>query len=293
MPETLEIRLPRKFSFRHTVQSHGWYDLPPFEHADGSKTLVYVFQRSEKDEAISVTISNTGGKLLVDLSAKPRDVERIERGIRHILRLDEDLAEFYSALEHDERLAWIAKVNAGRLLRSPTVWEDLVKTICTTNCSWALTRKMVGNLVEKLGEKASDGRRAFPTPEAMAAQNAEFYRDEIRAGYRSAYFAELAEVVASGKLDVESWMHSTLLTPDLKKELKRIKGVGDYAAENLLKLLGRFDGLALDSWLRSQFYKTHNKGRVCKDKKIEKFYNAFGDWRGLAIWCDMTESWFR
>jgi 3-methyladenine DNA glycosylase/8-oxoguanine DNA glycosylase len=79
----------------------------------------------------------------------------------------------------------------------------------------------------------------------------------------------------------------------LKKELKKVKGVGDYAAENLLKLLGRYDGLALDSWLRGQFYKTHNKGRKCADKKIDKFYSKFGSWKGLAIWCDMTESWFK
>ena len=51
------------------------------------------------------------------------------------------------------------------------------------------------------------------------------------------------------------------------------------------------DGLALDSFLRSQFYKIHNREKVCNDKKIEKFYKKFGHWRGLAIWCDMTERW--
>ena len=74
--------------------------------------------------------------------------------------------------------------------------------------------------------------------------------------------------------------------------MKRVKGVGDYAAENLLKLVGRYDGLALDSFLRSQFYKKHNREKVCADKKIEDFYKKFGNWRGLAIWCDMTERWF-
>jgi N-glycosylase/DNA lyase len=207
--------------------------------------------------------------------------------------MDDDLTAFYKAVESDERLSWIADVNAGRLLRSPTVWEDLVKTICTTNCSWPLTKIMTTNLVEKLGETASDGRKAFPTPEAMAVQNADFYRNEIRAGYRSPYLVELAESVASGRLDVESWLRSDLPTPQLKKELKKVKGVGDYAAENLLKLLGRFDGLALDSWLRGKFYETHNNGRTCNDKKIEKFYSKYGDWKGLAIWCDMTESWFK
>src|SRR5437773_6838408 len=152
---------------------------------------------------------------------------------------------------------------------------------------------MVVNLVDKLGETAADGQKSFPTARAMASRDAAFYREEIRAGYRSPYFVELAESVASGRVDPESWMHSELSTDELKKELKKVKGVGDYAAENMLKLLGRYDGLALDSWLRAQFYKTHNRGKVCADKKIDKFYHQFGQWKGLAMWCDMTASWFK
>ena len=75
--------------------------------------------------------------------------------------------------------------------------------------------------------------------------------------------------------------------------MKKIKGVGDYAAENLLKLVGRYDGLALDSWLRAQFYKKHNQENICEDKQIREFYEKFGSWRGLAIWCDMTERWHK
>ena len=288
----MQINLPDNFSFRHTVGSHGWYDLRPFEHERNSTTLHYVFPPTATDSAVSVQIRERNGRINITLSKEPVDKHRIKQGIRHILRLDDDLEDFYRTVSGDERLSWIGEVNAGRLLRSPNVWEDLVKTICTTNCSWALTRKMVENLVEKLGEPASDGRHAFPTAETMAGQTAEYYRDEIRAGYRSPYFAELAENVASGKLDVESWIDSDLPTAELKKELKKVKGVGDYAAENMLKLLGRFDGLALDSWLRGQFYKTHNNGRSCSDKKIEKFYSRFADWQGLVIWCDMTEQWF-
>lgn len=292
MPFEFEIKLPKHFSFRHTVESHGWYDLPPFDHQDHSTAFRYVFAPAGRDPAISALVEGGKSKLKVTLSQCPHDLDRIDRGIRHILRLDDDLTDFYKMLDGHERLSWVPDVNAGRLLRSANVWEDLVKTICTTNCSWALTRKMVVNLVELLGETAKDGRKAFPTPQAMAKQSADFYRNEIRSGYRSSYLAELADNVASGELDVEGWLDSDLPTPDLKKQLKSVKGVGDYAAENLLKLLGRYDGMALDSWLRSQFYKTHNNGRVCKDKKIERHYSRFGAWKGLAIWCDMTERWF-
>ena len=77
----------------------------------------------------------------------------------------------------------------------------------------------------------------------------------------------------------------------LKREIKKVKGVGDYAAENLLKLIGRYEGLALDSWLRAQFARKRNKGRATDDKKIERYYSKFGEWRGLALWCDKTRDW--
>ena len=67
--------------------------------------------------------------------------------------------------------------------------------------------------------------------------------------------------------------------------------VGPYAAENLLKLVGRYDGLALDSWTRAKFARVRNNGRKASDKKIARFYGRFNYWRGLVLWCDMTRDW--
>jgi len=289
MKNPVFIEYPDNFSFSFTIRSHGWYDLPPFELDKENDRLTYVF-RTELGAA-SAALSDAGGRLRVDIDGEI-DTDTVVRDVRHLLRLDDDLAGFYDVIRKHGRVGWVLDKNAGRLLRSPTVFEDLVKTICTTNCSWSLTRKMVANLVESLGQPTANGKKSFPTAEAMAAMPVEFYRDEIRAGYRSPYFVELADRVASGELDPERWLDSELSTADLKKEMKTVKGVGDYAAENLLKLVGRYDGLALDSWLRSQYYSKYNGGKKCADKKIEKHYNAFGVWRGLAIWCDMTEDWF-
>lgn len=292
MPKILFLETPKNFSFKHTIHSHGWSNLLPFRLNEGNQNLSCVFTDKNCKNPVSAVISESGGKLKIEVSDEQFDEEKIRRDVRHCLRLDDDLSEFYRLVKKEKSTAWIAKVNAGRLLRSPTVYEDLVKTICTTNCSWSLTVKMVTNLVEKLGEPATDGVRAFPTAEAMASVSAQFYRDEIRAGYRSPYFVELAEAAASGKLNPENWLESDLPTKELKKEMKKVKGVGDYAAENLLKLVGSYEGLALDSWVRAQFYKKHNAETICGDKEIERFYEKFGVWRGLALWCDMTEKWF-
>jgi N-glycosylase/DNA lyase len=295
MTQLYFLEKPRNFSFKYTVFSHGWYDLLPFELDAENWRLSYVFSDKKNIERRVATVFETENRLKIEVSGdriSERFKKKILRDVRHILRLDDDLSKFYKLAKREKEFAWIAENNAGRLLRSPTVFEDMVKTVCTTNCSWALTKKMVANLVEKLGEETAVGKHAFPTAEKMASVTAEFYRGEIRAGYRASYFAELAEKVASGKIKPESWLQTNLSTSELKKEMKQIKGVGDYAAENLLKLVGRYEGLALDSWLRAQFYKKHAGEKVCADKEIESFYERFGDWRGLALWCDMTERWF-
>lgn len=285
---TFQIEVPNTFSFRATVYGHGWSELAPFE-LDVERWRLNTVFRISPGEAVAGVISEENGRLKTELARPVSTLDSIISDVRHMLRLDDDLSGLYEIIAEDERLRWMNEKRAGRLLRSATVFEDLVKTICTTNCSWALTKKMVGNLVEKLGAPAIGGGNAFPTPQAMASVSDEFYRSEIKAGYRSPYFAELAEAVASGKLDPEAWLTSGLSTDELKKEMKAVKGVGNYAAENLLKLVGRYEGLALDSWLRSQFYKNHNNQRICADKKIERHYKKFGPWRGLVIWCDMTD----
>ena len=286
------IPTPDGFDFKHTLFSHGWYGLLPFE-LSGSDTLIRVLDLSD-GAPVSVKIKDDGDALSVSVPGRLSKSARacIERDVRHIFRLDDLLDLFYERITDDPDFGWIARDGAGRLLRSPTVYEDLVKSICTTNCSWSLTTKMVTELVGNLGRETADGRRAFPTPEAMASQPASFYRDVVRAGYRSEYLKELADRVATGEMDVESWLTSELPTSELKREMKRVKGVGDYAAENLLKLVGRYDVLALDSWVRGKFARMRNRGRTCDDKKIARFYSRFKEWRGLALWCDMTRDWF-
>jgi len=291
----LNIDIPRNFNFKRTVSSHGWCSLAPFTFDPKRWELKYVFQTSARIP-IAVAITCSGRKLRArsDSTKLSKKGEReIATQIKHIFRFDEELDGFYAVVRNDERFAWISKVGAGRLLRSPTVFEDLVKTICTTNCSWALTDKMVSNLVSKLGDVSATGVSAFPSADAMAEKSEKFYREEIRAGYRAPYFVELARRITKGNLDPQNWLDSELPTRDLKKEIKSVKGVGDYAAENLMKLLGRYEGLALDSWLRSEFSKIHNKGKRASDSKIERFYREFGEWKGLAMWCDMTKSWLQ
>jgi 3-methyladenine DNA glycosylase/8-oxoguanine DNA glycosylase len=211
--------------------------------------------------------------------------------MRTCLRLDEDFRSFHAAARRYPQFRWITTARAGRMLRAPTVFEDTVKMICTTNCTWALTKLMVSNLVQRAGRAFDDSHSSFPTPAAVAALSERELRTHVKAGYRAPYIRELSQRIASGDLAIEEWRTSTAPTKELFEEIRSVKGVGPYAAGNILKLLGHYDRLGLDSWVRGQYYRLHRKGRKVKDATIEKAYEEYGAWRGLFFWLDMTRYW--
>src|ERR1700686_4162874 len=140
----LTIKTPNEFNFRRTVLSHGWCVLLPFELDRDSWTLIRVLDRTQA-EPVTIKISSIHSAIKVStpLRLGKKAAAEIERDVRHMLRLDDDLRGFYETVAANPEFAWVAHQGAGRLLGSPTVFEDLVKMLCTTNCSWALTEKMV------------------------------------------------------------------------------------------------------------------------------------------------------
>jgi len=189
----------------------------------------------------------------------------------------------------DPTLAWAA-AGAGRMLRSPSVFEDVVKTVCTTNCSWAMTTKMTTALVDHLGDPAPDGRRAFPSAGAMAAADEAFYREVARAGYRAPYLRQLAESVAGGAVDLETLTDPELPDDEAAARLLALPGIGLYgAAHVMLTSLGRYSRLVLDSWTRPTYARL--AGRKAKDATIERRFRRYREWAGLAFWLYVTRAW--
>ncbi len=291
----IRIKTPQQFNFWRTVYSHGWSSLSPFE-VDKERQIFRRVLELKDGTLVHCELMDEDSGLVVRAQSK-KLLEAVQKAevkaqLKSSLRIDDDLGDFYRAARKERAYRWIPKAGAGRMLRAPTVFEDVVKMICTTNCTWALTMIMTSNLTAKLGSRLDGTLSSFPGPQAIANSSERFLRKEIRSGYRSPYLLELAEHVASGKLDVESWRSSTLPTDELFKQVRSVKGMGNYAAGNIMKLLGRYDYLGLDSWVRAQFYKLHKNGRQVGDKTIERHYESLGKWRGLFFWLEMTKDWY-
>ena len=289
----MRVRLdtPGNFSFRRTVRSHGWCDLPPFAAtADGSSVATVVAMPG--GGARAVALRDDDGVVLESPGAVDASTRRaLIAAARRILALDVDVSEFHTAVRRDARYQWIADTRTGRLLRSPSAFEDVVKLVLTTNCSWAFTKKMTAALVDRYGDATPQGARSFPTAKRLARVPEREFRDAVRAGYRSPYLVELSRSVASGESDPASWDTDPREAAVLRKEIVKLPGVGPYVAENVLKFLGKPDGLALDSAIRAKYSELYHGGRSVKDATIARRVARLGRWGGLALWFELWNAW--
>jgi 3-methyladenine DNA glycosylase/8-oxoguanine DNA glycosylase len=270
---TIELTGPggEPVDFRRTLASHGVAVLPPNRVDEEAWTLERKLSRGTLRAA-----EGPPGHVRFE----PRSAEAT---LRRMLNLDEDLTGFYAVAADDPLLAWATR-GAGRMLRNPTVFEDVVKTICTTNCAWSATVRMTTALVDELGGGT------FPTPAAMAAAGDDFYRDVVRSGYRGAYLRSLAADVAGGSLDLEALLDPELPDEEVAARLLALPGVGPYAAAHVMMLVGRYSRLILDSWTRPK-YALVNRGRKASDRTIERRFRRYGPYAGLAFWLYLTRDW--
>jgi 3-methyladenine DNA glycosylase/8-oxoguanine DNA glycosylase len=284
-----------------TMISHGVTSLPPMFVDEEARTVeVTVPLDGLGPRTIKIDAGEPGFGVVSAPNVPATDMNRaaVLATARYILRLDADLSPFYAIAANDPDLAW-ATSGAGRMARCRTVFEDVVKTICTTNCTWSATERMVNALVEQLGEPAPGAPdsgtqgRAFPTPEAMAQKDESFYREVIRAGYRGRYFQQLATSVASGELDLEAFGTATddeLSSEEMAKQLLALPGVGPYAAAHIMMMLGRYDRLIFDSWTRPKFARLTGV-ESATDAEITERFSSYGRYAGLAFWLFLTRDW--
>ena len=77
---------------------------------------------------------------------------------------------------------------------------------------------------------------------------------------------------------------ATRSSPSTASDRTRRKG--------LLRILGRHDYLALDSWVRKQYRAASPRSaRRRSTGAIARRYARFGDFRGLALWLELTREW--
>jgi len=207
MPRIL-VAARKPFNFTSVLNSHGWRQLAPFSYDENANTLSYLLRLSNGRVIDLKFRDGTDGVTVETEKLDKAERKEVMDKVTWMFGLDMDFSHFYSASRAEPKLTHAKKLARGRVLRSPTLFEDVIKTILTTNTLWAATKNMTLKLVNELGGPtalSSAGRvnmneanvvsgsskvegqvnRHFPTPEAIAASSPDFLKEKIRVGYRA------------------------------------------------------------------------------------------------------------
>jgi len=262
------------------VCSYGYFMLAPNRWDPQRRALSRTLSLENGPATLAITqVGQTPGARLAaeaDRRLSPREQTEAKRLLIRMLRLDEDVTPFH---QRDPR--WRAS-GRGRLLRSPTLFEDIVKTVTSCNVAWSGTRRMNEALCGVINP-------GFPSPQNLARRRPDTLRKRCGVGYRDRRLVELAGLFASGEVEAGSLEDSARPDEDVHAALLGLPGVGPYAAANIMQHLGRYGWLAIDT-------ESVRHGRVVLgldgepaeiERQVRAHYESFGDQRFRSYWFEL------
>lgn len=284
MGSRFAIPVPRDYLFHRDFCSYGYFLLAPNRWHPASRTLTRPLDLLSGPAVLTVAQEGRRGSALLvnsDRALKKSERSAAVRLLSRMLSLEDDgVREFHKV---DPR--W-KRSGRGRLMRSPTLFEDIVKTVTSCNVAWPSTMIMNRKLCEVVNP-------AFPTAKQLARVRPATLRARCSVGYRDARLVELARLSASGEIDPE-WYEDPS-TPDdaIHEALLELPGIGPYAAANVLQLLGRYNRLPLDT--ESVRHGRNILGFKGTDRqvsgKVAAHFEPFGSHKFRAYWFEMW-AWY-
>jgi endonuclease III len=199
--------------------------------------------------------------------------------VRRVLRLDDDQRHEQHLQRYHALNPAAAARGQGLLFRSPTPWEDVVKTVLLCNCGWARTVGMARALCQQLGGAAG----AFPGPAHVAALPPAQLQQRCGLGYRAGHIHKLASRLVAGDLDLSSLrlQEGAQGAGALQQRLLQLPGIGPFGASNLLQLLGHQEAIPCDTETVRHLQACHGR-RGCSLGNVRAMAQQVG---GRALLC--------
>lgn len=190
--------------------------------------------------------------------------------------LKTDYGEIKKKLKKYDILTKPIEYGHGIRIVKQDLFETVISFIVSANNNIKRIQMILDRLRQKLGQNMGD-YYAFPTREALLSVNEEFFTN-IGAGYRAKYLYETVRLIDEKTL--KEW--DLLSTPDLRKKLIGLSGVGPKVADCILLFgYGRGDVFPVDTWMAQMYNKfyEHQENREAIRYNLTK---QFGQLSGFA-----------
>ncbi len=268
----------RPFDFEHLVLSHGWAFLAPFEWDEDRRVLRRRFLVEGHGFNVEFSYRGVGDRAMLCCSTgrgADSDIRAaLTAAARRMFWLESDFSELWDLCRGSSELGYVSQRRCGGMLRSPTVFEDIIKTICTTNCDWRNTKRMCESLCS-----LQDG--AFPDATTLLRMPASTLRSRTSMGYRVRTVRTVARQWANGKLPIEEWAREGDYSR-IRESLGGIWGIGEYSINHILVLLGDFSQIPVDSEVLQYLRQAHFGGAPVDGKAAVVPFQRFGKYQYIA-----------
>jgi len=267
MGEVYEIIIPNNYSLERTILCHGWVFLDPFRYEAGVLSFAFT---SDSGVCHFVSVKQFENRVQVASSGKLSDAALQQ--VARVIATDELTERLMQTAKKLSKGAYdLVRSGSGRMLKSPTLWEDLAKTLLTTNCNWRKTQSMVTNLCAEFGFVV-EGVSAFPTASIIAEADDDSLKG-CGLGYRVGYLKALAKMCDCGALDE---CEADVSTEKRVELLNSVKGFGHYSVSHALVLLRDYSRIPIDSDSTAYLKKLGFEGKAMHD--------AYASWDKYRFW---------
>ncbi|GLU24739.1 hypothetical protein SLE2022_406370 [Rubroshorea leprosula] len=310
--DAMSLRLPlgkcfSSFNMEEAVCNHGFFMMSPNVWIPSTKSLTRPLRLSNSIDSATVTISHPPNfpflLIKVDQNLSSPDQQSILEQVARMLRISQK--DERHVREFHEVHASAKNRGFGRIFRSPSIFEDAIKSILLCNCTWDRTLHMARTLCQlqakltcktkKRGKrKRSEPRMGnFPNAKELARLDEGFLKRHCNLGYRANYVIELARNVNSGKLRLEEFEEATC-HEQVFRQMMKINGFGPFACSNVLMCIRFYQKVPADTETVRHLKKVHDregcrKGTVEKD--VEQIYGNYAPYQCLAYWLELLEDY--
>jgi DNA-3-methyladenine glycosylase II len=237
------ILVPNHYDLLASVHSWVYPDIQPVPEITYNQCYSRKITINKMNQIpIKVEQTNPGDSLEVQFPFNSATDSIIEMRIQDIFGLSVPTENALSAIQDDSTLHYLKSLLEGiKPYLTDTLFEALIKSIIQQQISYRVANIITQRLILGLTKPIIYNEQkvySFPKPETILETNEETMRN-FGLGKKNEYIAQIASMIVSGDLDLESLRDSSY--EEITEVLKPIKGIGTWTIDAFcIAGLGKF-----------------------------------------------------
>ena len=183
----------------------------------------------------------------------------------------------------DEHIKKCIEYGNGIRILKQDLFETIISFIISANNNIPRIKKIISDLCERYGKEIIYNGKSyysFPSYEDLKDITKEEFH-ELKMGFRDKYLVDATKKINSGEIDLDKI--TKMETSEAKKELMKIKGVGEKVSDCILLFsLKRLELCPMDVWVKRIFETRYGLTDLTFENGFNLAKNNWGEYAGIA-----------